>query len=392
MKRSKKSPNPVSKNKDQPKKPIPITESNKNNKFINSRTSNDNSTKADMKKQNKKKLINSNTMKMYMTGSSIAFFTCLHFIFYFNFKQLILPIPVIYKEAPIAANIDYYWNFSSSSTMQFLNLFIFITLLYYCFYSFRCEPELSFAYCLIILLDPYFLAHFFTSYFLFFSLIISTISFKFVFDSLTLFKRVDNKYKMMIILFVCFLNGLNLSIRFESFSIIFVQAIAMLLKAFKKKKIFKELMITSIAMIFIDLLIFVMICLCFGFPQKISLRFERIENFKDELKIYSFNKIFFALCVCSIILSFVCSFKLHHKILLVSILISAFLSIFLPIKTSDYSIQIRLVYMQFLLYICFGIIICRPRYLCVSGTILGFFVLASWIFRYNFSPYSYLDY
>ena len=38
MKRSKKSPNPVSKNKDQPKKPIPITESNKNNKFINSKT------------------------------------------------------------------------------------------------------------------------------------------------------------------------------------------------------------------------------------------------------------------------------------------------------------------------------------------------------------------
>lgn len=396
MKRSKKSPKPLHKPKFPPKKFTSLFTSKNTNKTANpkvqSTVTNNNNLKVDLKKQNKKKLNNSYTTRVYMLGSGIIFFVCLHFIFSNNFNQIVSPIPTTYDETPIAASLDFYYKFSNPSMMQFFHFFTFIMALYYLFYSIRCEAELSFAYCLIILLDPYFPAHFFSSNFLFFSLLISIISFKCIFYSLTSFKRVDRKYKLTMLL-VCFLNGINLSIRFESFSIILVQAIATFLRAFKKKKVNKELILAPIIMLIAEFLIAFIIAFKYGYPNKISFHYEKFTNFKDELKIYDFSKAFIPLGVCALVLSLTSSnFKLSHKVFLLSTLICSFLSLLIPIRINEYSIQIRLLYMQFMLYVCFGVMICRTCYLCVSGTFLGIFITVSWIIRYHFTPSYYSIY
>ena len=182
---------------------------------------------------------------------------------------------------------------------------------------------------------------------------------------------------------VCLLNGINLSIRFESISLSLVQIISTFMRAFKKKRVNKELLLAPIIMIIAESLVFILLCFLFGFPQKVHLHFESIENFMDELKLYFFNKTFFVLAFFSVLLYFVANFKISHKIFLFSILISSFLAILIPIQTNDYSIQIRLLYMQFMLFTCFGTVICRPLYFAVSGTFLGCFIFASWVLRYK---------
>ncbi|KAK8858065.1 hypothetical protein M9Y10_013165 [Tritrichomonas musculus] len=381
MKRSKKGPKPVHKNKFQPKKILPLIQTNNSNKSTNLKSQNDSKMKPDLKRPNKKKL-NNNLTRVYILGSGVAFFIYIHFIFSSNFKFFDFPIPSIFQETPIAAFLDYYWGFSQNTMKRFFHLFSFAMSFYYLLYSMRCDPELSFAYCLIIILDPYFSGHFLSSNFLFFSLVLSIFSFKLVFYSLTSFKKIDNKYRLMMAL-VCLLNGINLSIRFESISLSLVQIISTFMRAFKKKKVNKELLLAPIIMIIAESLVFILLCFLFGFPQKVHLHFESIENFMDELKLYFFNKTFFVLAFFSVLLYFVANFKISHKIFLFSILISSFLAILIPIQTNDYSIQIRLLYMQFMLFTCFGTVICRPLYFAVSGTFLGCFIFASWVLRYK---------
>ncbi|OHT15094.1 hypothetical protein TRFO_14444 [Tritrichomonas foetus] len=321
------------------------------------------------------------TSKHLVYGTIVAFLY-IQFLYEMNFKYPQYSITPLPSENPLASMLDKYSRIYCDSIQPPLSISSLFCILWVLLVRMQCDIELSFLYCLVILLDPSIFGHTISS----FSTILHELTILLsIFSFLTLFKPNWNKKIIWAFFYFAIISGSSLVIRAESLPIFIVFIISILIKALYRMGFSVKFAKFCMTFLVIELAVIIILSLIFGFPST-ELAPSNLIDFLDEVKIFDFHFIFSSLCIISIFLFFFCRLNIFKKTIILVMIASIVAELIIPIQTCDDSPQIRLFDAQTVSILITGMIFCKPTYFGLSGIILFIYIICGWLIRYYYEP------
>ena len=277
-------------------------------------------------------------------------------------------------------------NFIECNATQKLCYVFFSFLIVHILSNIGCEIDLSFIYALTTILDPNISGYLQSSNVISFQTFVLLL----IINNLQTRKfsfQINKVYFILSVIFSCYLNVLSLLLCYEYFSIVLFQTTFIIIRMLYLKKGASDF--KKISMLFSISSIFFLLFLLFGHKfKKPDFQFISFVDFIDELKFYNFPVTFFINLFASLAFSFTSNLNKLHKTLLLSLFLGCLYLLFIPIQMNDYSIQIRLYYINILVTIFCGIIInCSKYYSIAASYHLILFVLSLFLKYQNTEPF-----